>query len=184
MLQDLYTKQGEALRDTPWHVYPRPQMKRENWLNLNGKWQFAVGKPDFDGKTILVPFCPESALSGVKQHYPEGTTLWYRRSFTLPEGFHGEESCCTSVRRTRSPRSASTAITFTAMKAAMKPSAWILPMCCRKKMRSSLSARTTCTISPSPTANRFSPRSAAVCGILKRQEYGRQSGLNLYLKNI
>ena len=88
MLHDLMTVRGENLTDTPWNCYPRPQMKRDNWLNLNGSWQFAAGKPDFDGKTILVPFCPESKLSGVKQHYPEGTTLWYRRSFVLPEGFN------------------------------------------------------------------------------------------------
>ena len=88
MLHDLMTVHGENLRDTPWNIYPRPQMKRDNWLNLNGLWQFAAGKPDFDGKTIQVPFCPESALSGVKEHYPEGTALWYRRSFTLPEDFN------------------------------------------------------------------------------------------------
>ena len=38
MLLDLYTPEGEALRGTPWQVYPRPQMKRDSYLNLNGKW--------------------------------------------------------------------------------------------------------------------------------------------------
>jgi len=88
MLQELSTIHGETLTGTPWNIYPRPQMKRENWLNLNGQWQFSVGKPEFSGKTILVPFCPESQLSGVKEHFPEGTPLWYRRSFTLPENFN------------------------------------------------------------------------------------------------
>ena len=88
MLHDLMTVYGENLNGTPWDLYPRPQMKRDSYLNLNGIWEFAVEKPDFDGRTILVPFCPESKLSGVKEHYPEGTTLWYRRSFVLPEGFH------------------------------------------------------------------------------------------------
>ena len=88
MLHELTTIHGENLKDTPWSVYPRPQMKRSSWLNLNGAWDFAVGKPNFSDKTILVPFCPESALSGVKEHYPEGTPLWYRRRFTLPEDFN------------------------------------------------------------------------------------------------
>ncbi len=88
MLHDLLTVHGENLTGTPWNLYPRPQMKRDSYMNLNGIWDFSTGKPEFDGKTILVPFCPESALSGVKVHYPEGTTLWYRRSFVLPEGFN------------------------------------------------------------------------------------------------
>ena len=73
MLNELYTKQGQALAGTPWDVYPRPQMRRENWLNLNGAWEFAPGKRVYEGKTIQVPFCPESRLSGIGTHYPEGT---------------------------------------------------------------------------------------------------------------
>jgi len=88
MLQNLSTVHGENLTGTPWNVYPRPQMKRETWLNLNGDWEFAAGKPEFTGKTIRLPFCPESRLSGVEEHFPEGTPLWYRRSFTLPEKFN------------------------------------------------------------------------------------------------
>ena len=88
MLHELTTIHGENVTGTPWAVHPRPQMKRENWLNLNGAWDFAVGEPNFSGKTIRVPFCPESALSGVKEHYPEGTALWYRRKVILPEGFN------------------------------------------------------------------------------------------------
>ncbi len=94
MLQELYTAQGEQVGEIPWQSYPRPQMKRENWVNLNGRWEFAVNSeetlPKEYDKTILVPFCPESLLSGVKTHFPEGSSLWYRRSFTLsrlyPEG--------------------------------------------------------------------------------------------------
>ena len=88
MLYDLTTIHGENLTDTPWPVYPRPQMKRESYINLNGEWDFAAGEPEFSGKTIVVPYCPESALSGVKEHYPEGTPLWYRRRVVLPEGFN------------------------------------------------------------------------------------------------
>ncbi|MBQ8835020.1 MAG: glycoside hydrolase family 2 [Oscillospiraceae bacterium] len=86
MLHDLYTARGEALSGKPWTVYPRPQMKRDSCINLNGEWAFFVNNVE-KGK-ILVPFCPESLLSGIKEHFPEGSTLSYRRTFTLPEGFH------------------------------------------------------------------------------------------------
>ena len=83
---DLMTKAGESLAGTPWNVYPRPQMKRDNWLNLNGAWDFAV---DYESKgRILVPFCPESRLSRIGTHFDEGSALSYTRNFTLPEGFN------------------------------------------------------------------------------------------------
>jgi len=87
MLQKLYTARGEDLSGTPWTVYPRPQMKRDSYLNLNGKWEFSVKNAEFTGNTIQVPFCPESLLSGIHTHFEEGAALWYRRSFVLPEGF-------------------------------------------------------------------------------------------------
>ena len=83
---ELMTKAGENLTGTPWNCYPRPQMKRENWLNLNGAWDFAVDYENM-GK-ILVPFCPESKLSKIGTHYDEGSALSYTRTFTLPEGFN------------------------------------------------------------------------------------------------
>ena len=70
--------------------YPRPQMVRKEWKNLNGLWEYAIRPkletlPDsFDGK-ILVPFPIESALSGVKKSVGEENRLWYRRTFKLPE---------------------------------------------------------------------------------------------------
>ena len=91
MLNDLYTTAGEALEGTPWQVYPRPQMKRDSYLNLNGWWDFDVGNfrfPEEYTRKILVPFCPESLLSGVHEHFPEASALCYRRYFTLPEGFN------------------------------------------------------------------------------------------------
>ena len=88
MLQQLSTIHGEHLAETPWNAYPRPQMKRDSYFNLNGKWEFSVKESIFTEKNILVPFCPESFLSGVREHFPEGTPLWYRRSCVLPEGFH------------------------------------------------------------------------------------------------
>ena len=93
MLMDLMTREGEERTGTPWTVYPRPQMKRESYLNLNGQWEFvsvagaAMLPVDYD-RTILVPFCPESRLSGIGEHFPEGQPLYYRRKFTLPEGFN------------------------------------------------------------------------------------------------
>ena len=71
--------------------YPRPQMRRDSYLNLNGRWEYAITGSDeppqsWDG-TILVPFSPESALSGVGRTLEPGQTLWYRRELTVPEGF-------------------------------------------------------------------------------------------------
>lgn len=76
----------EVAPDNVWPEYPRPQMVRDNWQNLNGLWDYAVApqdasKPDvWDGK-ILVPFCIESALSGVMKKVQPNQSLWYRRTF-------------------------------------------------------------------------------------------------------
>lgn len=74
--------------------YPRPQMVRSSWLNLNGVWQFSEaqpGEPVPTGqdlpKSILVPFPMESAISGVMQHSDDS---WYRRTFTLPGTWSGK----------------------------------------------------------------------------------------------
>ena len=83
---DLMTTAGENLTGTPWTVYPRPQMKRDSYLNLNGNWDFAVNYENMGA--IRVPFCPESKLSGIGKHYEECSLLCYNRRFTLPEGFH------------------------------------------------------------------------------------------------
>ena len=87
---DLMTTAGENLTGQPWQVYPRPQMRRNSFLNLNGQWDFSVqsycSAEEYEGK-ILVPFCPECSLSGVKKHFAEGSVLRYRRAFSLPEGF-------------------------------------------------------------------------------------------------
>ena len=91
MLHTLLTPAGEHLPALPWPDYPRPQFRRQSFFNLNGRWDFAVTENDappaaFD-REILVPFCPESVLSGIGTHFAEGSSLWYRRRFTLPEGF-------------------------------------------------------------------------------------------------
>ena len=87
MLHDLYTPEGESLTGTPWQVYPRPQLKRNSYVNLNGIWELEA-----EGNVIpiLVPFCPESHLSGIGHHFPEGEDLVYHRRFTLPKGFRKE----------------------------------------------------------------------------------------------
>ncbi len=91
MLCDLYTPQGAALAGTPWTVYPRPQLRRDSYINLNGEWEFAVTEKELPRtyfKKITVPFCPESILSGIHEHFAEGSALCYRRVFALPEGFN------------------------------------------------------------------------------------------------
>lgn len=86
-LAKLTTTQGQALTEAPWQVYPRPQLKRDSYLNLNGTWELEA--EGYKGP-VLVPFCPESQLSGVERHFPDGSTLIYRRSFILPDNFnHG-----------------------------------------------------------------------------------------------
>ncbi|MEU3116823.1 sugar-binding domain-containing protein [Micromonospora chalcea] len=76
--------------------YPRPQFARDSYLNLNGRWEYAITgsatEPErYDGE-ILVPFSPESTLSGVGRQLQPGETLWYRRPLTLPVGFHAAGS--------------------------------------------------------------------------------------------
>ena len=92
MLQALTTPRGETLSGTPWQVYPRPQMRRDSYIKLNGEWDFAAssGKPETFDMRILVPFCPESRLSGIGRHFEEGVPMWYRRRFVLPDGFRRE----------------------------------------------------------------------------------------------
>ena len=81
------TPWGEKVTpENAWRGYPRPQMVRGSWTNLNGLWQYAVTKAapgcpaKWDGE-ILVPFVIESSLSGVGRILEKDETLWYRRSF-------------------------------------------------------------------------------------------------------
>lgn len=75
--------------------YPRPIMERQQWLNLNGLWDYAITKKDaplpktFDGK-ILVPFAIESSLSGVGKTIKADQSLWYERKFQIPEDWKGK----------------------------------------------------------------------------------------------
>jgi hypothetical protein len=93
----LVTRWGEQV--TPENVhpeYPRPQMVRERWRNLNGLWDYAIrpmAEPDapesFDGK-ILVPFPIEAGLSGVMVTLGYTNVIWYRRTFEVPRGWAGD----------------------------------------------------------------------------------------------
>jgi hypothetical protein len=90
------TKWGKKVTpENAWKEYPRPQLVRKDWLNLNGLWDYAIGtqagdKPTkWDGQ-ILVPFCIESALSGVGKHLTSKQVLWYTRQFEVPPGWKGK----------------------------------------------------------------------------------------------
>ena len=88
------------MQDVPRPEHPRPQFVRDEWLTLNGKWQFEID-PGASGeekgwqterdlaREILVPFCPESTLSGIgeKDFMP---AVWYRRFFAVPDDWAGK----------------------------------------------------------------------------------------------
>jgi len=80
----------EVTPDNAWREYPRPQLVRADWTNLNGLWQYAIVAKDAQEPTdwageILVPFPIESALSGVKKPVSPEQRLWYKRTFEAPK---------------------------------------------------------------------------------------------------
>lgn len=92
---NIMTTWGEAIDPTAvWQEYPRPIMARGEWQNLNGLWNYAItgadaaAPADYQGE-ILVPFCAESALSGVGKEVGADNALWYKRNFTIPRSWRG-----------------------------------------------------------------------------------------------
>ena len=87
------------MSDLPRSEYPRPQFVREDWLCLNGEWQFEIDQGDSGihrglrdrelDSSIIVPFCPESKLSGVENH-DYYNAVWYRRQVTIPADWVGK----------------------------------------------------------------------------------------------
>jgi hypothetical protein len=86
----------------PFPEYPRPQLRRNDWMCLNGPWDYTGGphvasaqSPEqpiaFGGKVeqILVPYCPESVLSGIERK--QEINMWYRRSFVIPAAWNGKQ---------------------------------------------------------------------------------------------
>ena len=79
--------------------YPRPQFRRDRWLNLNGRWEFEIDRSDSGRErglidrpltdTIIVPFAPESELSGIGES-DFLRAVWYRRSITVPTDWNGD----------------------------------------------------------------------------------------------
>ena len=78
-----------------WQEYPRPQLQREDWINLNGPWKYAIRdandiiNDEFDGH-ILVPFPLESSLSGVMKNLSATEVIYYERAIRIPESWNGK----------------------------------------------------------------------------------------------
>ncbi|MHA4896451.1 glycoside hydrolase family 2 protein [Pedobacter sp. PWIIR3] len=100
-LPTMWTK-AAAVAEAPFPEYPRPQLQRKDWLNLNGKWDYIGGKqvasalhPEkpigFAGQKeqILVPYCPESVLSGIERK--QEINMWYKRDFQIPTSWKNKK---------------------------------------------------------------------------------------------
>lgn len=83
----------------PWPEHPRPQLRREEWKNLNGIWTYEgagqtytlSGPPTVDAlsREIMIPSCVESALSGIQDL--NSTNMWFSRSFNVPDNWRGQD---------------------------------------------------------------------------------------------
>ena len=91
----LKTAYSQFMPEVPWAIYPRPQLKRDSFFCLNGSWDFEVSEgqeiPEVFSRKIKVPFPPESELSGVNELFSEKSRLYYKKTFSLPEGFVKEK---------------------------------------------------------------------------------------------
>ena len=82
----------------PWPEHPRPQLRRDDWQNLNGIWTydgsggaFTLAKPPTGqlGREIMIPSCVESALSGIQEM--NATNMWFARDFSVPKEWSGSK---------------------------------------------------------------------------------------------
>ncbi|MEZ2336062.1 glycoside hydrolase family 2 protein [Mucilaginibacter sp. RCC_168] len=100
----LPTRWTKAAREAevPFPDYPRPQLQRGDWMCLNGKWDYRGGKDvagaldpekplsfESEAEQIRVPYCPESALSGIQRK--QEINMWYRRSFVIPADWKSKQ---------------------------------------------------------------------------------------------
>lgn len=87
-MEKLYTDTGQNLQGIPWDQYPRPQMVRSSWLNLNGIWDI-----EHNGikSKILVPFSPESLLSDFKDKIDYNENFIYSKDFFIPHAWLGKK---------------------------------------------------------------------------------------------
>lgn len=83
-MQQLFTENAKEVGNIPWNIYPRPQLKRKEWKNLNGEWDYISER---NKEKILVPFPPESLLSGVKEKQEYGNRYHYIKQFKIPENW-------------------------------------------------------------------------------------------------
>ena len=93
--ETIRTKWAEEVNPaSPLPEYPRPQMVRSQWQNLNGLWDYAITPAEAESFTsegkILVPFAVESSLSGVGRMVGKENALWYERSFDVPKNWKGK----------------------------------------------------------------------------------------------
>jgi beta-galactosidase len=87
----LMTRWGKGVTpENAWRSYPRPQMVRDDWMNLNGLWQYGITEKDAAAPSewtgeILVPFAVEAPLSGVGRKLQPTEALWYKRNLELAD---------------------------------------------------------------------------------------------------
>ena len=91
----LETRWTQQITETnAWQEYPRPTMVRSSYINLNGYWDYKISRrhtfPSAYSGKILVPFSPESKLSGVQRQLKPNEYLWYHRTLT-PLSFSKQE---------------------------------------------------------------------------------------------
>jgi beta-galactosidase/beta-glucuronidase len=95
-ISPIITSWGEKLdTNSVLPEYPRPQMVRKNWINLNGTWEFALTDsasevPGQFEERILVPFCVESTLSGITRKVTRRDAMWYRKYLRLEQPKKGQ----------------------------------------------------------------------------------------------